>query len=134
MGEERRRREAAEREAADLRKRLRIASDEVRLWREKCELLETDLTELRVPLHLEPRSGQLPLASSGCRPVESGASGQSFADPLYEAELSAIENALDKIYVQRKSLTGGLEQIRQRMQESLDGGRGEVLPEQASIA
>lgn len=44
----------------------------------------------------------------------------NFEEPLHEAELSAIEISLDKIYVQRAALTSDLERIRQQLVATMD--------------
>jgi hypothetical protein len=130
LGEERRRREAAEREASDLRKRLKLANDEIRIWREKCELMEEDLTELRATASSEPRHQNL-FGAAGFEAFDAGISNENFEEPLYEAELSAIEGALNEIYVSRATLTGDLEQMRRQMLATLEfgmGSTGEVVP------
>lgn len=69
----------------------------------------------------------------GPQTLEIGFRGETLEEPLYEAELSAIESALDKIYFQRATLTGDLEHIRQRMLSALEEGAGEVLPVQKGV-
>jgi len=110
--EERRKREAAEKEAADLKRRLKLATDEVRIWRGKCELLEADLQEQRLLVDSRPQTGNL---------IEDGGeSGDDCDEPLYDAEISAIENALDKIYMERATLTSDLDRVRRRMLTALE--------------
>lgn len=110
--EERRKREAAEKEAADLKRRLKLASDEVRIWRGKCELLEADLQEQRLLAESRHVTGNI---------VEDGGeSGDDCDEPLYDAEISAIENALDKIYMERATLTSDLDRVRHRMLTALE--------------
>jgi len=118
----------AEREVADLRKRLRLAGDEVRIWREKCELLEADLREFKGAVGIGQREDSNAVPTRGLQ--TSGISGETLEEPLYEAELSAIESALDKIYFQRAAQTGDLEQIRQQMLTTLQENAGKVLPMQ----
>mmetsp|Transcript_123134 Transcript_123134/g.195250 ORF Transcript_123134/g.195250 Transcript_123134/m.195250 type:complete len:285 (+) Transcript_123134:93-947(+) len=120
--EERRRREQAEQESTDLRRRLRLATEEAKTWREKCKLLESDLKEMRIS---ESRRSSAASQSLDSEKTSSPASVEiidcNLDTPLYEAELSAIESALDKVYVQRATLTADLEHMRQRLLATLDG-------------
>lgn len=95
---------------------MRLASDEVRIWREKCELLEADMAEMRTsPRVEEPRDFK-----SLDPTFDLSLSIVNFDEPLHEAELSAIEISLDKIYVQRAALTSDLERIRQQLVATVD--------------
>lgn len=115
--EERRRRESAEKEATDLKRRLKLANDEVRIWRGKCELLEADLLEQR--MLSESRREQSNHVQDG------GESSEDGEEPLYDAEISAIEIALDKIYMERSSLTSDLDRVRKRMLGAIEAGGAE---------
>lgn len=121
IGKERRQREVVELEALDVQKRLKFAEDEVRLWRDRCEELEagaTGVTDSRAGKpRLEPLQGVQAF----------NVSGNSFEGQPYDAELSAIEGTLDKIYTQRATLSGNLENMRQQMLMTLEvGGAGQV--------
>lgn len=114
--DERRRREAAEREVAELRRRLRLSADEVRLLKGKCEALEADVLEHRGGL--EGRQGQSRGFAGGDAEAQGGDGEEElFCDP----ELSAIESAVERICAQREALTGDVLNVRQRLLAALDG-------------
>lgn len=95
---------------------MRLATDEVRIWREKCELLEADLADVRASASVEKSRDIKSLGPA----FDLGLSIDNFEEPLHEAELSAIEISLDKIYVQRAALTSDLERIRQQLVATMD--------------
>lgn len=102
--DERRRREAAEREVTELRRRLRRAADEVRFWREKCEAVEA--------------------STSFGRPVPRGGATRETEveeEPgVLEEELVAIESVVDQLCQQRAAFTGDLEEVKRQLLVALE--------------
>lgn len=106
--EERRRREAAEGEAAELRHRLKLASDEARLWRERYE----QVLELEAGRRLcEPRQRNDGKAATSAAHGE----GEDEEDDDCDGELADLEGAVDALCAQRAALDGDLEKVRRHL-------------------
>lgn len=97
--DERRRREAAEREVTELRRRLRTSADEARFWRDKCEALE---------------------ASAGLGRAPPSAALQADEPVPFEAELVAIEHAVDQLCAQRVASSGDLDEVKRQLLVALE--------------
>lgn len=96
-------------EVTELRKRLALANEEARIWRQKCELLEVELQQHSTPASFDPGPA-----------VGTDKNRISAEEALLEAHATAIESALDKIYSQRAMLTKEMEVLRQRMRAALE--------------
>jgi len=119
--DERRRREAAEREVAELRRRLRVSADEVRLLKGKCEVLEADLLEQKGGLDGQQGQIRVLAGSDACGLSPEGQGGDGEGQLFCEAELEAIESAVERLCLQREALTGDVLDVRQRLLAALDG-------------
>jgi len=107
--EERHKREALERENADLKRRLRLSVDEVRVWREKCELLEVDLERHPASSPWQTNGGQQ-------------SSDQCVAVASFDGEAHALEEAIGRMQMYRVTECNDLELLKQRMIAALDVG------------
>lgn len=105
--DERRRREAAEREVMELRRRLKSSTDEAQMLRQRCSAIEGDVWKT-----YSQRSDVLP--THDALPSDNGS----------ERELFALEGAVDKLCEQRGNLTGDLEGIRRQLQQVLSATGG----------
>jgi len=119
--DERRRREAAEREVVELRRRLRRAADETRFWREKCEDLEatSGLLGSKPPPRAGAPGAPTSRLTAWAAQAATGADEAEEEEP-FEEELAAIESVVDQLCSQRAAFAGDLDEVRRQLSMALE--------------